>query len=436
MSIHKSKGLEFPVVILAECGKGFNLEDLRAPILLNHKFGIAPKYINKDLKIEYKTTVKKAAEIIAQNEIISEEMRVLYVALTRPKEKLIIVGRQKDVSKKLEKKEKLISLYEEEKISPFITQGFRTYLDWIELVYKKEKNKSDLFEFNIVNEYDIVNTDNKEKEEIDYSKVLDELVNRLELDSDIKAKIDKEINWNYEFDYSGIVAKSSVSKIKEYLNADEESSINVDVFYSSEEEKIKSKELSKPLFIYDEKNVKISSAEKGTLTHLVLQKLDFSKKPTIDEIQLLVNDLVRREIITKAQAEAIDIEKIYNFTYSSLFNNLLEAKAVCKEIPFYTNIRAKDLYKDREFGDDLNEKILVQGIIDLFYIDKDDKLVLVDYKTDYMKNNSFEEKENLIKKYKNQLDLYRKALEESMGRKVEKVILYSIYLNEEIEINI
>ena len=181
---------------------------------------------------------------------------------------------------------------------------------------------------------------------------------------------------------------------------------------------------------------KISSAEKGTLTHLVLQKLDFSKKPTIDEVQLLIDDLVRREIITKAQASAIDIEKIYNFTYSSLFKNLLEAKSICKEMPFYTNIKAKDLYTDREFSDDLDEKILVQGIIDLFYIDKDDKLVLVDYKTDYMKDNSFEEKENLINKYKNQLDLYRKALEESMGRKVEKVILYSIYLNEEIEINI
>ena len=129
MSIHKSKGLEFPVVVLAMAGKQFNFQELNQKILLDQDLGIGPQYINTNKHIEFKTLAKKALAIKAKEESISEEMRVLYVALTRAKEKLIIVGRQKDVNKKLAEKQKILETYKTDKISPYILKNYKTYLD-------------------------------------------------------------------------------------------------------------------------------------------------------------------------------------------------------------------------------------------------------------------------------------------------------------------
>ena len=154
MTIHKSKGLEFPVVILAGVGKQFNFRDLNGKILLDQDLGMGPQYIDSDRYIEFKTLAKKALAIKAKNEAISEEMRILYVALTRAKEKLIIVGRQKDVNKKMSEKQKLLEIYstiDDNKINPYLLQKYKTYLDWLELIYLKEgvANTKNLFTVNI-----------------------------------------------------------------------------------------------------------------------------------------------------------------------------------------------------------------------------------------------------------------------------------------------
>ena len=129
MSIHKSKGLEFPVVILAGTGKQFNMQDLNEKILLDQDLGFGMQYINAERHIEFKTLAKKALAIKAKEEAISEEMRVLYVALTRAKEKLIVVGRQKDVNKKMQEKNKLIEIYKAEdagKINDYLLKKYKT----------------------------------------------------------------------------------------------------------------------------------------------------------------------------------------------------------------------------------------------------------------------------------------------------------------------
>ena len=181
-------------------------------------------------------------------------------------------------------------------------------------------------------------------------------------------------------------------------------------------------EMPKPKFLQDDEEIKITNAEKGTLIHLCMQKLDITKKSyTIEDIKDLVEKLQAKKIISQKEAEAINIKKVYNFTKSSIWSELTNSKLVEREKPFYINIPAKEIY-DKE----LDENILVQGMIDLFYINAQDEIVLVDYKTDFVENA---DEKILINKYKTQLDLYKRALEYALNRKVTKTYIYSTYLD-------
>ena len=180
-----------------------------------------------------------------------------------------------------------------------------------------------------------------------------------------------------------------------------------------------------PNFLQLDEDIKITNAEKGTLVHVCMQKLDLSKKIyTYNDVKQLVAELEAKKIITAKEAEAININKVYQFTKSKIWEEMIHAHVVQREKPFYINIPAKELYNQ-----DLDEKILVQGIIDLYYITQDDELVLVDFKTDFVENR---DEQILIDKYRTQLDLYKRALESATGRKVDRVYIYSTYLEKEI----
>ncbi|MGN1327843.1 MAG: helicase-exonuclease AddAB subunit AddA, partial [Clostridia bacterium] len=202
MSIHKSKGLEFPVVILAGSGKQFNLRDLTDKVLLDEDLGIGPDYIDEEKHITFKTLAKKALAIKAKDDAISEEMRVLYVALTRPKEKLIIVGRQKDVNKKMAEKQKVLEAYsleKSEKINPYLLEKYRTYLDWLELVYLKEgtANTKNIFSVDIIQKSDLIKNDATSAEEENiYEKIL-QIANSKNSEEDKRQKdeINKILQW-------------------------------------------------------------------------------------------------------------------------------------------------------------------------------------------------------------------------------------------------
>ncbi len=163
---------------------------------------------------------------------------------------------------------------------------------------------------------------------------------------------------------------------------------------------------------------------KGTLIHLCIKNLDETKEYSYEEVKSLVEKLETKKIITKEEAEAININTILKYTKSNLFKELKNAKEIHKEEPFYINIPAKDIYEE-----DVSENVLVQGIIDLYYIDKDKNIVLVDYKTDFVQNES-----ELITKYKEQLELYRKAIEGALNVQVSRVVIYSTYLQKEIDV--
>lgn len=413
MTIHKSKGLEFPVVILAGVGKQFNFRDLNGKILLDQDLGMGPQYIDSDRYIDFKTLAKKALAIKAKNEAISEEMRILYVALTRAKEKLIIVGRQKDVNKKMSEKQKLLEIYstiDDNKINPYLLQKYKTYLDWLELIYLKEgvANTKNLFTVNInKREKTSVKIEN-EVEDIS-EKIIEE--SNKNNDEQEKEKIKEILNWQYKHQsIEGIPTKTSVSKLKE--KREQEVQIT-----------------QEPKFINEEVKTKLTGAQKGTLIHLCLQKMRETEEYNLEKITELIEGLKDKEIITEIEAQNIDKEKLLEYTNSQLWTELKQAKEIHKEHPFYINIKASRIYNQINKEDD--EDILVQGVIDLFFIDKDDNLILVDYKTDYVQNEN-----ELIEKYKGQLDLYKEALEQSLDKKVDRMCIYSVYLNKLIEIGI
>lgn len=368
-----------------------------------------PKYINYEEGVTYNTLAREAIKYKAKNENLSEEMRILYVALTRAKEKLIITGLEKDYKKSIDKKEDLLNTYkdtsEDNKINKNILQRYLTYLDWIELVYLNSKKElDDILSVNVYKKDVLMKDMFKEevKEEIDLKEKLDEI----ELSDE--AEIKEKLYWEYKYKMvNNILTKSSVTKLK-----------NMKLDLNEEE----SREYNVPEFLKEQKE--ITAAQKGTLVHLVLQylneKIDYDK----DKIEELLLSLEDKNIINEKERKAVDIDKILGFTKTNIWKEMQSAKEVQKEKPFYINIPAKEIY-----GEDIDEEILVQGIIDLYYVTEQDELVLVDYKTDRVQGEA-----ELIQKYSTQLKIYKDALEKSLHRKVNRAYIYSTYLGEEIEI--
>lgn len=393
MSVHKSKGLEFPIVFLSGAGKQFNMQDLNEQILLDQDMGFGPKYINFERKIEYNTIAKEAIKIKSKTELLSEEMRLLYVALTRAKEKIIITGVEKDLQKTLENKQKELDMYDgAQKIPLNLVKKSKTYLDWLEYVYLFNKEKN-IIEFNKIvleNEKTKEENDNKKEKKIDVIK---------DISKEQKEEVNKKLTWKYKYiESTKIEGKTSVSAIAKYGEK------NIQI-------------VEKPKFM---QNIEIlSKAEIGTLMHLILQKLDFRENYNEQTLNDLIQKLIYLNIVTEKQSQNIDKKRLLEFTKTELFKEIQNAKEIYKEQPFHMSV----------IDENTKESILIQGIIDLYYINQNNEIVLVDYKTDYVEKNNEQE---LIEKYKPQLKIYKKAIEEALNKNVEKVYIYSVYLNKEI----
>ena len=415
ISIHKSKGLEFPVVFLSSTGKQFNLMDLNQNVLLHQEMGIGVKYIDYDKQIQYDTLSKAAIRNKMHIETLSEEMRVLYVALTRAKEKLIITGISNDYEKEHQKNAEQVERYEKNsnKINPILVKKYKRYLDWIMLVYEYEKENAQKIDLKVHSKKNILEETKKEnREEVDVLKVFE---GKATEKSDLE-KLEKEMNQKYKYQLeTTIPTKTSVTNLKQ-MKLEKEGIIKKD----------ETIELPEPAFINEDKEEKLTGAQKGTLIHLCLQKLDYKQEYDLEKIKNFLQSLCEKEIISQNELENINPYKILEFTKSEIYAECKNAKELYKERPFYINIPASEIY-----GEDTESEILVQGIIDLYYINENDELVLVDYKTDYVEKGNENE---LIKKYAKQLELYQRALELATKRKVSKKYIYSVYLGKSLKI--
>ena len=251
MSIHKSKGLEFPIVFLSRTDKMFNFRDLNDVILLHSTLGIGPKYINYERKIEYDTAAKTAIKTRIKTESISEEMRVLYVATTRAKEKLIITGIEDDLEKELNLKKDFLDVYQKnnDKLNHLLVKKYVSYLDWIELVYLDNKEK-ELMDF-----YEI------KKNDIEIENISSDQENVININKRDFSKLEETLNWKYKYDNLTLIpSKLSVSKIKEL---------------QSNSKYVGNNELEKPDFMKD-KN--ITAAQKRYSYSFSFTKFRFKEK--------------------------------------------------------------------------------------------------------------------------------------------------------------
>ena len=402
MTIHHSKGLEFPVVILSSISKARNKTDASFKIVLDQELGIGVNYING--LSNYDTLMKQAILTKQNKENISEEMRILYVALTRAKDKLILIGNDKNVEKSLENKRGNLEKYKgKDKIeTSLIKNSQKMYKDWIEYVYIKENSKYMRYKI-----YNKIELGEQEKEEKEIKNPISNY-NNMVVDEKKLKEIDEKLNYKYPFEASiEVPSKTTVTALKEQLSANlidkmkEENIIGEKIKYGGLKE-----------FSLEEDEV-ITGAKRGTLIHTVLQQI--SKDANTKKI----TDYIAATSVSKDEKTYLYTQKYIfdKFMQSDLYNELETAKEIYTENPFFMNIP----YQDTE------DKVLVQGVIDLFFIDKDDRLVLVDYKTD-----NIDTKEELIERYKIQLDIYKDALERALNKKVDKVYIYSTKFNEKI----
>ncbi len=398
MTIHKSKGLEFPIVFVANCSKKHNFMDIQDSTSFNPRLGLGFSFIDREKLLKYPTVPETAIKIYEKQCLLCEEMRLLYVALTRAKEKLIINITEENLGNKLSQRLEFM-LDSNGDIAPYVALKCLSYSDWILLSLMTLESFSSIRE-----KYGVVSA-RKKGANFEILTPADE-VDVTIVKKTKKAKADPVILENlknkiyYEYPYKAeteIPAKLSVTQITHKENAE--------VFLSS------------PKFMMKEG---FSAAQKGSIFHRVLQFADFThgKENASDELSRLKD----AGYLTEEEFSAVDIKKLEAFFNSSLTERILKADRVLREYKLFDTIPAK------EAGFESDAEILIQGIADCI-IKEGDSGVLIDFKTDKVSDPKI-----LKNRYKEQLTLYKRTLDKLFPKGIKECIIYSLYLDKEIKL--
>lgn len=438
MSIHKSKGLEFPVVFLGGTGKRFNLRDTNDTLLLHGELGFGIDLVDPVGRIYYSTVPKQAIKQRIKLESLSEEMRVLYVAMTRAKEKLIITGCDNNIEKSLNKWSAALDSAEEKLPPDLVVRGQR-YLDWIGLALMRHEDFHELMKsydinigcprtidndqskwnINLWKKEDFLRTKQEEGEKQEEAGLLKELENQIGITKP-REDIARKLEWSYPYEKATkLPAKLTVTELKRLTTETEEVEPTAKLY--------RTHHLKKPNFLKTDDAM--TAAEKGSAMHYVMQHLDLDKTDTLEEIEEQIQKLYEEEFITEQWAKAIDAKKIYTFFSSPIGKRIKKADKVYREMPFNIEASWEEIFSDEE-GSKSEEKILIQGIIDLYFMEGE-KLILLDYKTDHVDRNSIDE---VISRYRTQIQFYEKALNKALKRDVDEKYIYLFAIDEAVEI--
>lgn len=438
MSIHKSKGLEFPIVFVSGCGKKFNFQDMSKSILFHQDLGFGPDFIDPDKRISYTTVPKQALKYKIKQETLSEEMRILYVALTRAREKLIITGSVKDMTKSLLRWCSCICS-NGLKLPEYDMLKASCFLDWVGPAVLRHRDFSYLrqlggidgangliedesrWELKIWSKNDdVISTSTEESE----SEGRIERIEKIKAEAkceEISKEVERRLNWQYTYKASTkIPTKISVTELKRFFNTEFSGEYQPEIAY------IKPL-ITKPKFLQETKG--LTAAEKGSVLHFVMQHLDLSRTMDEKEIKSQINRMVKKGLIGEHQAREVSVYKIKEFFNSDLGNRMLRSRKVYREIPF--NIELKCTEIDCNLSDQVYESdtILLQGIIDC-YFEEDTGLVLIDYKTDYVADGNIG---SVKEKYRIQIEYYSKALEKITGKRVIGKYVYLFWNGKIVE---
>lgn len=406
MSIHKSKGLEFPIVFVSGLAKKFNKQDARERIALHPELGLGVDAIDPEKRVKIPTIRKKMIQKQIELESLGEELRVLYVALTRAREKLIMTGAMNDAA------DKLLAISREKQFcrrgSYESLCGGAGFLDWI---LQASAGENPPYEINIVSIDSLVGK--KVEQTLLQTYDYEELRGK-------KAEVSEYLDEKFSYEYPhqkemNIPGKVSVSDLKK------------EAMEEAVPEMFEEPEIIPyiPAFLREKR--KESAAERGTAYHRVLECMDLSGIRHSEPVKERIEALVAKGKISRSAADTVNPYDIYVFCKSSLCRRILQAQEdgrLYKEQPFVVAKPAREISKEY----DSDKDVLIQGIMDV-YFEEDDGLVLADYKTDHVRTL-----EELVKRYEKQLQIYAESLEQMTGKKVKERVIYSVCLGEEISL--
>ena len=471
MTIHKSKGLEFPVVFLSGVQKKFNTMDFNSPLLVDKNGGIGLKGYYPDIRVSYPSMPWLYCKSIKSDAMKAEEQRILYVALTRARDKLFLTGY---INKEIKKEKgvgahiKHAALTQTQALGADLIKAGNSYLHWLLIAFARHLDGGaplrNIIELEGETNFDLLDRQCQVKVEIhdgslygdlDYKADVDETtintVRALGKVNDVE--LPEEIVQRFAFIYPNLVAakttaKISVSELKrrfaerdaEAVSAtdvsmqqrlvpsgetsddttDEAAVVDTNIPAISETELADSVFGRKPLAIADAEEI-VTGAQWGTLMHEAMQWLPV-KKYTQQSMTDMLDSLQAEGKFSDEERSLLSDRSLYGFFNSDLGQRLIASKRVERELPFSMLFDGNRVYPDVENG----ERLFLQGIIDTAFVE-DDQWVLVDYKTDRVKSG-----DELIRRYKIQMDLYKEALERLTNMPVKASYIYSFRLHEAI----
>ncbi|MCG7334300.1 helicase-exonuclease AddAB subunit AddA [Sporosarcina sp. ACRSM] len=422
MTIHSSKGLEFPYVFIAGAGRKFNKMDFNEPYLFDQHFGLAVKAIDPDNRIMYTSLPFLAMKEKKELEMRAEEMRVLYVAMTRAKEHLEIIASVKDIEKTIVKWQDAQLIEPGQMLPEYTRSRANGYMDWIGPAIARH---ADFDKFGVIPSGQLVDDSSKWQIDALPLSALTESIDETEdsstsptevqviekADDAILAEVQRRFDARYPFQAS--VAKRSkqtVSELKRIalleLQSDEDP-------FTDKSPGVSNAYLhDRPAFMQSKA---LSAAEIGTAMHTIMQHIDIRQENDAVQVADCVKELTARQLLTMEEAEMVDTQTIVHFFGTPIAKRLMESEQVMRELPF---TYAYD-------GADGDYQIL-QGIADCLFKEPDG-WVLLDYKTDRIQGR-FESDgaidAEMHKRYGIQLNLYRQAIEEIVDIDIKEMVLY------------
>ncbi|MFB9770368.1 helicase-exonuclease AddAB subunit AddA [Lactiplantibacillus modestisalitolerans] len=442
MTIHGSKGLEFPVIFIMDMDKRFNQTDSRANALLDRQTGVGITYLDPQTRVKYSTLPRIVTQGAVSRKMRAEEMRKLYVAITRAQQQLYLVGTVDSMDDAAQKWR--AALHNPERVlSAQLRQNWDNQLDWVGATlirhpamraywdgdqpeYQLERTSAN-FTVEVGDETSLGETPTEQGGSEAQSSIATVEQNiDVDVDQLTQDRITALLNYHYPHQASTTTtAYQSVSEAKRMFEDPDTAQMNPNPSVSHVHAKPTSRfvagELAVPQFLQTTQAP--TSAEVGSATHLVLEQLDLTQPINSTNVQATIDRLVADHVLNSAVAKLINQQSILNFYASSLGQAILaNPTKVHREVPFSLLIPANKLFK--EVASDLDGKVLIHGIID-GYLETETGLRLFDYKTDHVRS-----KDALITRYAGQIKLYAAALKSMYQQPVIERSLYSLALNE------
>ena len=420
MSIHKSKGLEFPVVILSDLARRFSNMDFQSSVLVHPQLGLGPVCVDARRHIQYPTIARQALERTLRREAKAEELRVLYVAMTRAKEKLVMVHTQANAGGRVAD---LMALSDCPVLPEAVDSG-KCMGDWIMLPLLQRSEAGALRAFAGQNSEGRFFTEETPwtvcvHDGLQFAAPVQQsdaaaeerAPQREELPADFAA-----LSYRYPYaEQTAFPAKLTATQLKGRA-IDEEISENTTL-------PPRLRNLCKPKFLAGK--TALTGAERGTALHLVMQDLDFFCEPNEQSVRAQIEAMRAQRKLTEEQANAVDVHAIVRFLRSDLAVRIRKSKQVEREYRFSL------LRPVRDFSSlDADDSVLLQGVVDCFF-EEDGELVVVDFKTDHVSRAQLDER---AEHYRPQLEAYSMALTRVMGKKVKEKVLYFFSAGEEVRL--